>query len=191
MLLSGLGNGYLHLNINLSRRKRYSLVGGVQMAIGVLIVDDHPIVREGLHRALERDSAFRVLGEAETGEEAITQAYRLQPDVVLMDLSLQDLDGISATSILHRDLPEIEVVVLTGVLNPTSVIQAMQAGASGYLFKDTRASEIREAIKDAMEGRGDLSPPDAPPLVNQIQPSTRLVPPTTPERGGFDTLCTR
>lgn len=158
------------------------------MAIGVLIVDDHPIVREGLHRALERDSAFRVLGEAETGEEAITQAYRLQPDVVLMDLSLQDLDGISATAILHRDLPEIEVVVLTGVLNPTSVIQAMQAGASGYLFKDTRASEIREAIKDAMEGRVHLSPQVAALLVNQIQPTGRIDPLTEREREVLDLL---
>src|SRR5260370_40980600 len=100
MLLSGLGNGYLRLNINLNGRKRYFLVGGVQMAIDGLIVDDHAIVREGLHRALERDSAFRVLGEAETGEGTITQAYRLQPEVGMMDLSLHDLDGIRAPAIM-------------------------------------------------------------------------------------------
>ena len=152
------------------------------MVIRVLIVDDHPIVREGMRRALERDPAFDVLGEAETGTEAITESERLRPDVVLMDLSLPELDGISATAILHRDLPEIEVVVLTGVLNPTSVIEAMQAGASGYLFKDTKASEIGEAIKGAMEGRVHLSPQAAALLVNQIQPSGHIDPLTERER---------
>lgn len=152
------------------------------MVIGVLIVDDHPIVREGLRRALERDSTFEVLGEAETGTEAITESQRLRPNVVLMDLSLPELDGVSATAILHRDLPETEVVVLTGVLNPTSVIEAMQAGASGYLFKDTRANEIREAIKGAMEGRVHLSPQVAALLVNQIQPSGHIDPLTERER---------
>jgi DNA-binding NarL/FixJ family response regulator len=152
------------------------------MAIGVLIVDDHPIVREGLRRALERDPGFHVLGEAATGTEAIIQAHRLRPDVVLMDLSLPELDGISATATLRRDLPDIEVVVLTGVLNPTSVIQAMQAGASGYLFKDTRASEIRAAIKDSVEGRVHLSSEVSALLVNQIQPSGRIDPLTERER---------
>jgi two-component system, NarL family, response regulator LiaR len=164
----------MRLNINLS--------GGIRMVIGVLIVDDHPIVREGLRRALERDSAFEVLGEAETGTEAITESQRLRPNVVLMDLSLPELDGVSATAILHRDLPETEVVVLTGVLNPTSVIEAMQAGASGYLFKDTKANEIREAIKGAMEGRVYLSPQVAALLVNQIQPSGHIDPLTERER---------
>jgi DNA-binding NarL/FixJ family response regulator len=152
------------------------------MAIGVLIVDDHPIVCEGLRRALERDPAFRVLGEAQTGTEAIRQAHRLHPDVVVMDLSLPELDGISATETLRHDLPQTEVVVLTGVLNPTSLSQAMQAGASGYLFKDTRTSEIREAIKDAMEGRVHLSPQVTALLVNQIRPSGRPEPLTRRER---------
>jgi DNA-binding NarL/FixJ family response regulator len=158
------------------------------MAIGVLIVDDHPIVREGLRRALERDPAIHVMGEAETGTEVITEALRLRPDVILMDLSLPELDGISATAILHRDLPETEVVVLTGVLNPTSVIEAMQAGASGYLFKDTRPGEIREAIKGAMEGRVHLSPQVASLLVNQIQPSGHIDPLTEREREVLDRL---
>ena len=151
------------------------------MAISVLIVDDHPIVREGLHRAIERDPEFRVLGEAETGMEAIRLAHSLRPDVVLMDLSLPDLDGISITARLRHELPETEVVVLTGVLNPTLIIQAMQAGASGYLFKDTRASEIRTAIQDAVEGRVHLSPQVTQLLVNQIQPSGRLNPLTERE----------
>jgi len=141
------------------------------MTIGVLIVDDHPIVREGLRQALERDSAFRVLGEAATGKEAITQARRLRPDAVLMDLGLPDLDGISATATVHRELPDTEVVVLTAVLNPTLLTQALQAGASGYLFKDTRPSEIRTAIQEAMGGRVHLSTQVTELLVTQMQPS--------------------
>jgi two-component system, NarL family, response regulator LiaR len=151
------------------------------MPISVLIVDDHPIVREGLHRAIERDPEFCVLGEAETGMEAIRLAHSLRPDVVLMDLSLPDLDGISTTARLRHELPETEVVVLTGVLNPTLIMQAMQAGASGYLFKDTRASEIRTAIQDVIEGRVHLSPQVTRLLVNQIQPSGSLNPLTERE----------
>ncbi|HLI05323.1 MAG TPA: response regulator transcription factor [Ktedonobacteraceae bacterium] len=139
------------------------------MTISVLIVDDHPIVREGLRRVLEQDPAFHVLGEAGTGTEAIRQAQRLRPEVVLIDLSLPDQDGISVTASLRHDLPETGVVVLTGVLNPTAIIQVMQAGASGYLFKDTGAGEIRAAVQDAKEGRIHLSPRVTELLVNQIQ----------------------
>ncbi|HLI07019.1 MAG TPA: response regulator transcription factor [Ktedonobacteraceae bacterium] len=138
------------------------------MVVGVLIVDDHPIFREGLRRVIEQDPAFRVLGEAETGREAISLARRLRPDVVLMDLSLPDLDGISATASLRRDLPETEVVVLTGILSPTSVTQALQAGASGYLFKDTQANEVRAAIQNVVQGRVHLSPRVSEMLANQM-----------------------
>jgi DNA-binding NarL/FixJ family response regulator len=146
------------------------------MTIGVLIVDDHPIVREGLRQALERDPSLRVLGEAATGKEAIKEARRLRPDVVLMDLGLPDLDGIHATATVHRELPDTEVVVLTAVLNPTLLTQALQAGASGYLFKDTRPSEIRTAIQDAIEGRVHLSAQVTELLVTQMQPSVRRDP---------------
>ena len=141
------------------------------MAIGVLIVDDHPIIREGLRQALERDPALRVLGEAATGTEAIKEARRLRPDVVLMDLSLPDLDGVRATAIVHSELPKTEVVVLTAVLNPTSLKQVMQAGASGYLLKDAPISEIRAAIQDVAEGRMHLSARATELLVTQMQPS--------------------
>jgi two-component system, NarL family, response regulator LiaR len=141
------------------------------MVIGMLIVDDYPIVRVGLRQVLERDPALRVLGEAATGTEAITQAQRLRPDVVLMDLDLPDLDGISATAILHRELPDTKVVTLTGVLNPTLLTQALLAGASGFLSKDVPASEICVAVKDAVEGRVHLSAQVTELLVTQLQPS--------------------
>ena len=138
-------------------------------AIGVLIVDDHPIAREGVRQILERDPAFRVLGEAATGEEAIMQARYLRPDVVLMDLSLPKLDGISVTATVRRELPNTAVLVLTDVLNPTSIFQAMQAGASGYLFKDAQPSEIRTAIQDVVEGRVHMSARVNAQLVNHVR----------------------
>ncbi|HLH63184.1 MAG TPA: response regulator transcription factor [Ktedonobacteraceae bacterium] len=152
------------------------------MTIHVLIVDDHPIFREGLRRAIEQDPAFRVLAEAATGAEAIKLARQLRPDVVLMDLNLPDQDGVSATAIMRRELPQTEVVVLTGMLNPTAITQAMQAGANGYLYKDTRASEIRAAIEDAVEGRVHLSPRVTELLVNQMRPTGRQEPLTERER---------
>jgi NarL family two-component system response regulator LiaR len=152
------------------------------MTIHVLIVDDHPIFREGLRRAIEQDPAFRVLAEAATGAEAIKLVRQLRPDVVLMDLNLPDQDGVSATAIMRRELPQTEVVVLTGMLNPTAITQAMQAGANGYLYKDTRASEIRAAIEDAVEGRVHLSPRVTELLVNQMRPTGRQEPLTERER---------
>ena len=146
-----------------------SLDDPCERAIGVLIVDDHPVAREGLRRVLERDSTLRVLGEAATGTEAITQTQRLRPEVVLLDLSLPDLDGLRATATVRRELPDTKVVVLTDVLTPTSVTQAMQAGARSYLFKDAPISEIRAAIQDAVEGRTHLSAQATELLLTQFQ----------------------
>ena len=189
---------WLKMTVNVRRTKGYTGAffgeqdspeeGGVRMVIGVLIVDDHPIVREGLQRTLERDPAFRVLGEAETGAAAIQQGQRLQPDVILLDLNLPDVDGISATATLHRLLPQTEVLVLTGLLNPTSVIQAMQAGASGYLVKDTGPREIRTAIKDVMAGRVALSPQVMALLVNHMQLENHLETLTEREQEVLDLL---
>lgn len=139
------------------------------MTIDLLIVDDHPIVREGLRQVLERDRAFRVLGEAASGPEAIRQAQRLRPDVVLMDLGLPQLDGISVTATVRRELPDTKVVVLTEVLTATSVTQALQAGAGGYLLKNAPASEIRTAIQDVVQGRVHLSVEVTKLLSHQLQ----------------------
>src|SRR5262249_41972497 len=117
------------------------------MAIRVLIVDDHSIVREGLRMFLARDPDLEVVGEAADGARAIEQARQLRPDVVVMDLLLPVLDGIAATRAIRSSLPQTEVLALTGALESTSVVQAIEAGASGYLLKDTQAAELRAAIK--------------------------------------------
>lgn len=128
------------------------------MVIRVLIVDDHSVVREGLRMFLARDSDLEVVGEAEDGVEAIQQARLLRPDVVLMDLLMPVLDGIAAIRAIRSELPETEILALTSVMVSVSVVEAIRAGAIGYLLKDTRAAELRAAIKAAADGQLRLSP---------------------------------
>jgi DNA-binding NarL/FixJ family response regulator len=128
------------------------------MVIRVLIVDDHSVVREGLRMFLARDSDLEVVGEAADGARALEQARGLRPDVVLMDLLMPVLDGIAATRAILSELPETKVLALTSVPEKASVVEAIRAGAIGYLLKDTQAAELRTAIKAAAVGQTTLSP---------------------------------
>jgi len=107
------------------------------MAIRILIVDDHSVVRQGLRMFLRWDPELEVVGEAQDGAEALRLARQLQPDVVLMDLVMPVMDGIAATAAIRQELPETEVLALTSVLEDASVVGAVRAGAIGYLLKDT------------------------------------------------------
>jgi len=139
------------------------------MAIRVLIADDHSVVREGLRRFLGRDPELAVVGEASDGAEAVELARRLRPDVVLMDLLMPVMDGIAATSAIRKELPEIEVVALTSVLESAAVIGAVKAGAIGYLLKDIRAAELRRAIKAAAAGQVQLTPQASAYLMREVR----------------------
>ncbi len=139
------------------------------MAIRVLIADDHSIVREGLRMFLSRDPDITVVGEASDGEEAVRMASDLRPHVVLMDLLMPVMDGIAATAVLRSILPETEVIALTSVLEGASAVDAVRAGAIGYLLKDTQALELRKAIKAAAAGQVYLSPQASASLVHHIQ----------------------
>jgi two-component system, NarL family, response regulator LiaR len=149
------------------------------MAIRVLIVDDHCVVREGLRMFLVRDPDLEVVGEAADGAEALEQARQLRPDVVVMDLLMPVLDGIAATRAIRRELPESEVLALTSVLESASVVEAIRAGAIGYLLKDTQAAELRKAIKAAAAGQVQLSPQAAAYLLGAIR-TPELPEPLTP-----------
>lgn len=127
------------------------------MVVRVLIVDDHNVVREGLRMFLMRDPELEVVGEAADGSEAIKQARLLQPDVVVMDLLMPNLDGLAAIAAIRKELPQTEVLAFTGVLEGSSVIEAIRAGAIGYLVKDIQATELRVAIKAAASGQVSLS----------------------------------
>jgi NarL family two-component system response regulator LiaR len=129
------------------------------MTIRILIVDDHSMIREGLRIFLVRDLDLEIVGEAADGNEAIEKALLLQPNVVLMDLSLPEVDGLTAMSTILSDLPETKILVLTGALELDSMASAMRAGAVGYLLKSMHAAELRTAIKEAMAGQIQLPDP--------------------------------
>ncbi len=143
------------------------------LPIRILIVDDHEVVRQGLRVSLGIDPELEVIGEAEDGAEAVRLAHRLRPDVVLMDLLMPEMDGIAATEIIRRELPDTEVVALTSVLEDASVVGAVRAGAIGYLLKDTRAAELRRAIKSAAAGQVQLSAGAAARLMREIKAPER------------------
>lgn len=139
------------------------------MAIRVLIVDDHSVVRQGLRMFLSLDAEIQLVGEAANGLEAIKQARLLKPDVVVMDIIMPEMDGIRATEVIRKELPEVEVLALTSILEDASVVGAIKAGAIGYLLKDTRAEELCRAIKAAAAGQVQLSPQAATRLMREVR----------------------
>lgn len=129
-----------------------------QRKIRILLVDDHPVVREGLREILSSFHAITVAGEASSGQEAIVRSRELRPDVVVMDIAMPGMTGIEAAKILRRDLPECKVLALSMYDNRGYVREALRAGASGYVIKDTPPQELVRAIECAAEGRPSLSP---------------------------------
>lgn len=139
------------------------------MPISVLIVDDHSVVRQGLKLFLSLDRGLEVVGEAGDGEEALSLVAEFRPEVVLMDLLMPVMDGITATQTIRQEYPDTEVIALTSVLDDDMVVDAVRAGAIGYLLKDTEADELCSAIKAAAEGKVQLSPQAAERLIGQIR----------------------
>ena len=139
------------------------------MAIKVLIADDHSVVRQGLRMFLSSDPEIEVIGEARDGAEALKLAHQHHPDVILMDLLMPVMDGIRATAAIRREVPDVEVVALTSVLEDNLVVEAIRAGAIGYLLKDTEAHELRRAIKAAAAGQVQLSPQAAARLLREVR----------------------
>jgi DNA-binding NarL/FixJ family response regulator len=139
------------------------------MTIRVLVVDDHSVVRQGLRMFLGLDPELDVVGEAANGQEALERARQLRPDVVLMDLIMPVMDGITAIAALRRELPDTEIIALTSVLEDEKVIGAVRAGAMGYLLKDTHAEDLCRAIKAAAAGQVQLSPQAAARLLREVK----------------------
>src|SRR3712207_786040 len=139
------------------------------MPIRLLLVDDHAVVRQGLRMFFGLDPAFEIVGEAANGARAVELARQLQPDVVLMDLLMPIMDGIAATETIRRDLPDVEVVALTSVLEDDKVVGAVKAGAIGYLLKDAEPAELARAVKAAAAGEVQLSPRAAARLLREVR----------------------
>ncbi|HEX5159670.1 MAG TPA: response regulator transcription factor [Ktedonobacterales bacterium] len=139
------------------------------MSIRILIADDHSVVRQGLKMFLALDPELEVVGEAANGEEAVRKAAELNPDVVLMDLLMPKMDGVTATATIRRAQPDTEVIALTSVLEDATVVAAVRAGAIGYLLKDTQADELCGAIHAAAAGQVRLAPQAAARLMNEVR----------------------
>jgi DNA-binding NarL/FixJ family response regulator len=137
--------------------------------IKVVLVDDHPVVRVGLRGMLEAADDLRVVGEAGSGDEALTLVAAVAPDVVLMDLRMPGTDGVAATALIAERFPAVRVLVLTPYDTDTDILRAIEAGATGYLLKDTPIGTLVDAIRAASRGETVLAPPVAARLVTQMR----------------------
>ena len=136
--------------------------------IEVLIVDDHGVVRQGLRTYLELLDDIEVIGEAENGLEAMAQVRQHQPDVVLMDLVMPEMDGIEATRQVSAISPSTRVIVLTSFADDEKVFPAIKAGATGYLLKDVSPADLATAIRAVHAGETHLHPDITKKLVDQL-----------------------
>lgn len=126
--------------------------------IRVLLADDHRIVREGLSALLQKTGRLDVIASAANGKEALEKALDLRPDVAILDVTMPELNGIEVTHRLHLECPEIRVIILSMHADRQFVVEALRAGAQGYVLKDNAYGELRKAISTVMEGRVFLSP---------------------------------
>jgi len=144
--------------------------------IRILLVDDHAVVREGLRGFLALQPGFEIVGEAADGIEAIDQAAALEPDVILMDLVMPRLDGVSAMRELHRRSPHSRVVVLTSFLDDDRLLTALESGAAGYLLKNSQPAELARAVRAAHAGEAIIDPTAAARLVRALSDRPRPTP---------------
>ena len=141
--------------------------------IRVMLVDDHTMVRRGLATFLKAFDDLELAGEAENGQAAIQLCAKLQPDVILMDMVMPDMNGAAATRAVRQQFPNVQVIALTSFKEEELVKSALEAGAIGYLLKDVSADELVRAIRSAHAGRATLSPEAAQALVHAAsQPPT-------------------
>ena len=137
--------------------------------IRLVIVDDHPVVRDGLRGMLESQPDFEVVGEASDGEAAIRITKKLKPEIVLMDLRMPEMDGVTALREIKASNPQIQVLVLTTYDSDADILPAIEAGASGYLLKDSSREELYTAIRATARGETVLAPAVAARLVGRMR----------------------
>jgi DNA-binding NarL/FixJ family response regulator len=144
-------------------------VSDVAARIRVLLVDDHEVVRRGLKGFLELQDDIEIVGEASDGAEAISLAAELLPDVVLMDLLMPNVDGVTAIGTIRQRQPETDIVAVTSFIEEEKVTAALEAGASGYLLKDADADDVADAIRAAHAGEIRLDPQVARVLAERLR----------------------
>ena len=142
--------------------------------IRLLICDDHAVVRRGLSSLLRVKSEMELVGEAVDGEEAVTLAKKLKPDVIIMDLIMPRKDGVTAITEIKKKNPDARILVLTSFSDDKNVISAIKAGASGYLLKDSSPEELLQAINDVYQGKSSLHPIIAQKVIQELHQPTDL-----------------
>ena len=155
-----------------NRHSRPAPLGGTvadDPRIRVLIVDDHAVVRMGLRVFFDLQDDIEVVGEAADGSEGVAMARRLEPDVVLMDLLMPNMDGVTAIGRIKADRPETEIVTMTSFIEEDQVTAALEAGASGYVLKDAEAEEVASAVRAAFAGEVHLDPAVARLLAQRMR----------------------
>jgi len=140
-----------------------------QQQIRILISDDHPVVRTGLRGMINGEPDFEVVGEAENGKEAVAMTGELRPQVVLMDLRMPEMDGVTAIGHIKAEQPEVQVLVLTTYESDADILRAIETGATGYLLKDTPREELFEAIRLVARGESPLDPGVAARLMQRMR----------------------
>lgn len=138
------------------------------MTIRLLLADDHRMLREGLHRSMV-DEGFDVVGEAENGEEAVRMTAELEPDVVLMDVSMPEMDGVEATRVIRASGSQTQIIMLTMHADADVLADAIRAGATGYLVKDCSTDEVADAVRMAAKGDTALSPQLAATMLDEVR----------------------
>lgn len=123
-----------------------------------MLVDDHAVLRDGLRNILEMEDDIKVIGEAETGEEALQKLMDLQPDLILMDINLPNRNGVEVTSIIKKQFPKIKVLILTMHNHDEFFMSAVREGADGYLLKDTPSEQVVEAVRTVAKGESVIHP---------------------------------
>ena len=142
-------------------------------SIRVLVADDHILMRHGLRLIIDAQEDMEVVGEAGDGFEALELAGELRPDIILMDIAMPHCDGLEATKLIKRQLPEVQIIVLTVHEEAESLFKALQSGARGFLLKKARAEELIAALRGVLRGEAYLSPLMASKLVDEFVRLTR------------------
>ena len=140
------------------------------MKIKVLLVDDHTVVLKGLAFFLSTQEDLELVGEANNGKEALVKVGETNPDVILMNLYMPEMDGVEATAYIKKEYPNVKVIVLTSFSDQAHVLPALRAGASGYILKDVEPDQLVEAIRSAYKGNIQLHPDIANALLSQTLP---------------------
>jgi len=140
-----------------------------EQRIKILVCDDHPVVRSGLRGMIQSQPDLEVIAEAGEGAQAVALASRLQPDIVLMDLRMPGMDGVTATAAIKERHPGIHVLILTTYDTDADILRALEKGATGFLLKDEREDRLFDAIREAAGGRSPLAPGVASRLVERLR----------------------